>query len=94
MNMRSYPINGFLEPRIRVCDSQGHHACSSCCQRVFLRPVDTAAPVGNVDNPAGTAVPHAAAAAGGVAHVDHRRLENSLREFPTVTTGDDGDEFL
>lgn len=56
--------------------------------------MDTAAPVDNVDNPADTALLNAAVVADGVAHVDHRRLENSLREFPTVTTGDDGDEFL
>lgn len=49
--------------------------------------MDSAAPVENVDRPAGQRPATRAAASGGPAHVPHRRLENSLREFPTLPTG-------
>lgn len=50
-------------------------------------PVDSAAPVENVDSPAIELAATGCAAGGGPVHVPHRRLENSLREFPTLCTG-------
>ncbi|GMV19531.1 MAG: hypothetical protein AMXMBFR56_77550 [Polyangiaceae bacterium] len=56
-------------------------------KRIRPRAVDSAAPAENAHRPAEKPEHTSSDSGGGPVHVPHRRLENSLREFPTLPTG-------